>query len=335
MRIPAKYWIPGAVVGAFIATEVTLRLAFGLGNPVLVQADANTGYRFQPNQKIFRFGKHIQYNQYSQRSEPITLAKPPGKLRILMTGDSVLNGGNPLDQSQTITELFEAKLSASGHPAEVLNASAGSWGIGNQLAYLQKFGTFNADAVILQIGSHDLTQLTSTSDVVGNYPAYPDRPPVLAMQEAWTRYAWPQLAYKLGFGSPVNEIPAPKSSNPDRQFKENMESLQQIVKLVRAKNIPVFVLYTPNIDDLLPKLKVSPYKTEFLRLLKNLQVPIIDTQSAWSRLPQPTVQTYFRDWVHLNFPANQAIVQQLFGQLCLGRQLPSCSSPPPSSPVKP
>lgn len=328
MRFPAKYWIPGVTIAVLVTAELTLRLAFGLGNPVLSQADPDTGYRFQPNQKIFRFGKHIQYNQYSQRSEPITLAKSPGKLRILMTGDSVLNGGNPTDQSQTITELFEAKLSAAGHPAEVLNASAGSWGIGNEFAYLRKFGTFNANAVILQIGNHDLTQPTSTSEVVGHHPAFPDHPPLLAMQEAWTRYAWPELANRLGLGSPFNELPPPKSSSPDQQFKENMESLKQIVKLVRAKKIPVFVLYTPNLDDLLPKPKDSPYKHEFLRMLKTLQVPIIDTQTAWSRLPPTTVETFFRDWVHLNVPANQAIAQQLFDQLCLSRQLPSCSAAP-------
>lgn len=49
-----------------------------------------------------------------------------------MVGDSVLNGGNFIDQSQIIRELFEKKLIASAYPAEVLNASAGSWGIGNQ-----------------------------------------------------------------------------------------------------------------------------------------------------------------------------------------------------------
>jgi len=92
MKFSAKYWIPAFVIVALTATEVVLRLAFGLGNPVLSQADPDTGYRFQPNQKIFRFGKHVEYNQYSQRSEPITLKKPKRILRILMTGDSVLNG---------------------------------------------------------------------------------------------------------------------------------------------------------------------------------------------------------------------------------------------------
>ena len=126
MKFSTKHWLLGSAILALTATEVSLRLAFGLGNPVLSQADPDTGYRFQPNQQVFRFGKHIEYNQYSQRSQPITPEKPKGTLRILITGDSVLNGGNPTDQSQTISELLKVKLSSSGLPAEILNASAGS-----------------------------------------------------------------------------------------------------------------------------------------------------------------------------------------------------------------
>jgi lysophospholipase L1-like esterase len=326
MKLPAKYWIPGAALAVFIATEVTLRLAFGLGTPVLVQADPQTGYRFQPNQKVFRFGKRVEYNQYSQRSEPITSQKPPGKLRILMTGDSVLNGGNPTDQSQTITELFKAKLATSGQKAEILNASAGSWGIGNQLGYLQKFGTFNADAVILQIGTHDLTQPKSNSAGIGRHPAYPTQAPLLAVQDIWIRYLGPALAGKLGLNSSGADFSAsPTSQDPDRQYQQNMHLVKEIVKLVRSKNRPVFVLFTPNRDDLIPKANQPMYKSEFLRLLLNLQVPIIDSHKAWSTLPPTTVETYFRDQVHLSVAGNDAIALELFEQLCVRRQLPACA----------
>lgn len=337
MKISAKYWIPGSVLAVFVGIEVILRVAFGLGNPILVQADSFTGYRFQPNQKLLRLGKKIQYNQYSQRSEPITLKKPPTKLRILMIGDSVLNGGNPIDQSQTITELFEAKLSASGYPAEVLNASAGSWGIGNSWGYLREFGTFNADAVILQIGTHDLTQPTSTSAVVGHHPAFSTHPPLLAIQDAWSRYVWPQLVGKLGYILPNGDFGSSSISlTPEQQFRQNMQHLKEIITLVRGKKIPVFVLFTPNRDDLLPRVNAPNYKSEFFRLLNSLQIPIIDTHTSWSTLPPTTLESYFRDYVHLTVQGNQAIAQNLFKQLCLPRQL-SCSSPQPrlGSPVTP
>ena len=331
MKWKAKYWIPGAAIGVAIATELTLRLAFGLGTPVLSQADPQTGYRFQPNQKIVRFGKRVEYNQYSQRSEPIAPQKPAGTLRILMTGDSVLNGGNPTDQKQTITELFEAKIAASGRPVEVLNASAGSWGIGNALGYLREFGTFNADAVILQIGTHDLTQPKSTSAVVGHHPAFPTHPPLLAIQDAWTRYAWPTLAGKLGLNSFGADFAAsPTALEPDRQFQQNMQQLKAIVTLVRGKGIPVFVLFTPNREDVVPKPNVPKYKAEFFKQLKALKVPAVDSQRAWSKAEPTQVQSYFRDTVHINATGNQAIANLLFDQLCTRRQLPACVSKRPS-----
>ena len=324
MKFPSKYWILGSVIVALTATEMSLRLVFGLGNPVLSQADPDTGYRFQPNQKVLRFGKKVEYNQYSQRSEPITPEKHQGILRILMTGDSILNGGNPTDQAQTISELLKAKLSASSRKSEILNASAGSWGIGNQLGYLRKFGTFQSDAVILEIGTDDLIQPTSTSDPVGHRPDLPTHPPLLAIQEAVNRYAWSRLSVIFSLSSSPTEVSPPSSTETDQQFKQNMESLKTIVTLVRTEKIPVFVLFTANQKDLVPTPNLPRYKSQLLKLLDLLQVPVIDTHTAWSTLPTATVKTYFRDRMHLSVSGNQAVTDLLFQQLCVTRQLPAC-----------
>lgn len=132
----AKYWIPGSAIASLGAIELALRL-LGFRNPALLQADANAGYIFAPNQLVYRFANRLEYNQFSQRSEQIDSAKPEGTLRILMIGDSVLNGNNTTDQTETIPELFEAPLLGIKKQVEVLNASAASWGIGNQLGYSQ------------------------------------------------------------------------------------------------------------------------------------------------------------------------------------------------------
>ncbi|MEG4631584.1 hypothetical protein QUB56_18625 [Microcoleus sp. AR_TQ3_B6] len=109
------------------AIELAWRL-LGFGNPPLLQADANAGYIFASNQLVYRFGNRIEYNQFSQRSEQIDSAKTEGTLRILMIGDSVLNGNNTTDRKETIPELFEAPLLGIKKQVEVLNASVGSWG---------------------------------------------------------------------------------------------------------------------------------------------------------------------------------------------------------------
>ncbi|MDX2100199.1 MAG: SGNH/GDSL hydrolase family protein [Leptolyngbyaceae cyanobacterium bins.59] len=337
MKLRWRFWVGFAFLTILVGGEIGLRL-FGFGHPALLQADPNMGYRYQPNQNLRRFGKRIVYNQYSQRSEPISLEKPPGTLRILMVGDSLLNGGNPTDQSQTITELFENHLREAGFEAEVLNASAGSWGMGNRLGYLQEFGVFQSDAVILQIASHDLTQPTSTSKWIGVDLNYPDRAPLLAWQELFVRYLWPFLSVRPPFNhflvNPrVSEIPV--SVDPNHDLRQNQQLLKATILLLREKKVPVYVLFIPETRDLRVegepeayqkfKAKAMQQKNDFLQLLRSLQVPVIDVYPAWTQLPASEMLRYYRDYVHVNEAGNAAIAKTLFDELCTYKQLVACA----------
>ena len=315
----AKYWIPICAIASLSAIELALRL-LGFGNPALLQADAKAGYIFAPNQLVYRFGNRIEYNQFSQRSEPIDSAKPEGTLRILMIGDSVLNGNNTTDQNETIPELLEARLLGIKKQVEVLNASAGSWGIGNQLGYIRQFGTFESDAVILQIGTHDLVQPTSNSAGVGSDPLMPNRKPLLAIQEVFERHVMPRLSSIFRSDSPAAGVPVSQS----QRFRENMQRFEQIVALVRAENIPLFVLYTCDRADLLPVPNQPKFKSEFVDRLKALKIPVIDTHAAWSKLPKTRVESYFRDGVHPTVPAYEAMADLMFQQLCTEKKLVAC-----------
>ncbi|MEC4805047.1 MAG: SGNH/GDSL hydrolase family protein [Jaaginema sp. PMC 1079.18] len=312
MKIPRRYQWLSAILLSFILLEAGLRLFLGLGYPVLSMADAQTGYRFQPNQNRHRLGKKQQYNQYSQRSEAVVMPKPDRTFRILMVGDSVLNGGTPTDQSQTISELLEGQLPATQKTVEVLNASAGSWGIGNQLGYLRKFGLFDSDILILQIGTHDLVQPQSQSDRVGHDPNYPDHLPFLATQELWQRYLWPRLQSRFWETTP-SEIPT--TEDLEQQFQKNMADLQEIINLAQERSVMVYVLYTPNWVDVLPQPSEPLYKNQFLDFLKGLHVPVIDIQQAWANEPSRTVETYFRDSVHLTVAGHKAIAEKVRSRL--------------------
>jgi lysophospholipase L1-like esterase len=317
--LKAKYWIPGCAIASLSAIELALRL-LGLGNPALLQTDANAGYIFAPNQVVYRFGNRLEYNQFSQRSEQIDSAKPEGTLRILMIGDSVLNGQNITDQEETIPELFEARLLGIKKQVEVLNASAGSWGIGNQWGYIRKFGTFESDAVILQIGTHDLLQPPSSIPGVGNNPLILNPKPLLAIQEVFQTYVMPQLSSVFVSNSPAAGVPVSES----QRFMENMQRFEQIVALVRAKNIPLFVLYTCDRADLLPVPNQPKFKSEFVDRLQALKIPVIDTHAAWSKLPKTRVESYFRDAVHPTVPAYESIADLVFQQLCIQKKLVAC-----------
>lgn len=309
----------GCAIASVSAIEITLRL-FGFGNPALLQADAEAGYIFAPNQTVYRFGNKLEYNQFSQRSEQIAAKKPEGTLRILMTGDSVLNGNNTTDQKETISELFEARLLGIKKRVEVLNASAGSWGIGNQLGYIRKFGTFESDAVILQIGTHDLVQPTSSSSRVGNDSLMPNRKPLLAIQEVFDRHIMPKLSSVFVSDSPAAGVQV----SEEVRFRENMQKLEEIAVLVRAKNMQLFVLYTCDRADLLPVPNQPKFKSQFFDRLKVLNVGVIDTHSAWSKLPATRVESYFRDGVHPTAQAYESIADLMFQELCVQKKLVAC-----------
>ncbi|MEL7141979.1 MAG: SGNH/GDSL hydrolase family protein [Cyanobacteria bacterium J06643_4] len=312
---PKKRYVVGAIAGglSFLALEFFLRTAVGLATPALVITDAKTGYRFKPNQSVTRLGNRITYNQYSQRSDAIQVDKPDNTLRILMVGDSVLNGGSHITQADTITEKLETKLLEQNYPAEVLNASAGSWGISNLKGYLDKFGTFQSDIVILQIGSHDLIQPTSTSDAVGR-ASHPDKSPLLATQALITHYIWPQVSKKFGNQSKLaDEIP--DALSPEQQFQQNMDSLSELAQTLAEQDVPLYILYTPARADVLSGDRTSEHKAAFTQKLTDLSLPLIDVQAAWTITPAETIGTYFRDRVHLSAAGNEAVTALLYETL--------------------
>ena len=61
-----------------------------------------------------------------------------------------------------------------------------------------------------------------------------------------------------------------------QRFMENMQRFEQIFAWVRAKNIPLFVLYTCDRADLLPVPNQPKFKSEFVDRLKALKIPVID-----------------------------------------------------------
>lgn len=304
------------VVGLLVPVilEAGLRIGFGLGTPALSQPDSHTGYRFKPNQKLSRFGKQIAYNQHSQRSDELTLSKPAHHLRILMVGDSVLNGGSLVDQRQTITEQLESRLARLGRSAEVLNASAGLWAIGNRVGYLQKFGTFESDMVIVQIGTGDLTQGTTPSTLLQQNLDFPEHPPGSAIVELWTRYTEPRLRRLIQRHPQAQSAPA-KLDLSDQAFQQNLSLLQATLQDLKTKKIPVAILFTPQQEDLLPRSKSPQYKLELSRSLNSLNIPMIDVQTEWKTLPASTVKSFFVDGVHLTSTGNQAIAELLAQKL--------------------
>lgn len=171
-------------------SEVFLRVFFGFCNAILYREDKDFEYIAIP-QKTKRFGNDIFYNSYSQRNEEISLED---SVIIGGLGDSVINGGATTDDdSLATTKLGKYLTRRTGKKVKVLNISCQSWGPSNCLAYLKKYGDFNAKAMFLVMSSHDVYDNMEFDKVVGANLSYPDKQYKLAISELLERYVLPRF----------------------------------------------------------------------------------------------------------------------------------------------
>jgi hypothetical protein len=116
-----------------VSLELICRYWLGLGDPPLTIRDSKIEYMFAPDSCYVRFGNRVCYNHWSMRSPS------SDKFDLLVLGDSVVNGGSLSDQDHIATEMI-----AKHYHLQVGNVSAGSWGPPNLLAYVNRFGWFQA-----------------------------------------------------------------------------------------------------------------------------------------------------------------------------------------------
>lgn len=295
-------FILGAIValGLGIALEVSLRLIFGLGNPLIYRSDPEIGYLLAPNQKVRRFNKRIQINQYSMRSGEVDPRRPPNSTRILLLGDSIANGSWWTDQTETISTLMEQGLkSARPQPIEVLNASANSWGPRNQLAYLQKYGSFEAQIIILLMNTDDLFSGPPHPQRVGRDPNYPDRRPLLALTELWQRYLKKEPAL------------APPPSNKGDVVGINLAALGEIHSYSQEHQAQLLIALTPLLRETIepPRAYEQKARQRLEEFALSRQIPYLDLLDAFKSY-NPAAALY-RDNIHLTPAGNQIVTQTL------------------------
>ncbi|HYX14960.1 MAG TPA: SGNH/GDSL hydrolase family protein [Nostoc sp.] len=293
------------VVGLFVVVEIGLRSLFGFGNPLIYIGDEQIGYLLAPNQRTHRFGNRIEINEYSMRSNPFNKTLTPSGLRILLLGDSIANGGWWTDQTNTISTMMMCSLASSTNNSyqevEVLNASANSWGPRNELAYLQKFSNFNAQAVLLLINTDDLFATAPTSLPVGrdrNYPNSKPKPP-LALVEVWQRYIVKQ--------QPIPEMEAVQNEAGDR-VGINLEAIGKIQALNRQTNSQFLLAMTPLLREIgepgprdyeiIARQRLNDY-------IKAQQINYIDFLPIFNSITNP--QALYHDHIHLNSQGNKVV----------------------------
>lgn len=222
-----------------VIAEISLRIFLDNAQRVLYKEDPYCEYRLVENQDVTRFHNFYKTNEYGMRSDSV---RKSAKRRVLLLGDSVLNGGTKLDQSEIINFLLQKKF-AEDKKLEIdfLNISAGSWGPENAFQFLEHYVDFEYDLIILIFSSHDFHDNMHHRKVVGIQPAWPDEQPYLAVTDLYTGYLKPKFKAFLGTNYDYLEGFDDSAVNP---------GWEHFFEKARLLNIPLVVFHHATINEL-------------------------------------------------------------------------------------
>jgi uncharacterized membrane protein len=294
--------------GVLILVELGLRIGFGFGSPILYLGEEEIGYLLAPNQKTRRYGNRIEINQYSMRSAAITALPVAGVRRVLLLGDSLVNGGWWTDQSQILSALINQQLQVlwgTQNRVEVLNVAANSWGPPNQFAYLQRFGTFGSGVIVLLINTDDLFSAPPNSGVVGRDRNYPNTKPPLALIEVFNRYL-----------KPSEPISLPTEPQPSDPVGYNLEKIQAIQAIATQNQADFLLAMTPLLREVSEpgsrdyEVKARQRLTQFTQEQNWIYIDFLPLFKG-SQNPE----NLYRDHIHLSPAGNQLVSETISHQL--------------------
>lgn len=265
------YYTIVTIIVLIVILELYLRFKWGFCDALLYNHSDKYEYIAQPNQNRHRFGAHIHYNSYSQRStEPDSTRKI-----ILGLGDSVLFGGTWMDQDSLASTIFSKETGM-----QMLNISAGSWGPDNCAAYLKEKGTFNAKAMILVCSSHDAYDVMSHIPVVGVYPNYPNKQYNSAIIELIDRYLFPRIRYytlrtKMKFDPDETIVSKIVNSSVKKKSTLFNPGFAQLKDMADSLHIP-FIIYLHAETNEIAKGQYNEMGQEILKWADTNSVPLIN-----------------------------------------------------------
>ncbi len=307
-----------------VGAEGVCRWVLGLGTPPLYETDPAFEYRLKPDQNVQRFGNTIVVNRFGMRSDDFPSRKQqPDELRVMVFGDSIVNGGSEIGHAGLATSLLQADLRrAFNRPVVVGNISAGSWGPGNWLAYAQRFDFLEADVVVLVLGSGDAGDNPTFAPLTVDQPT---EPPALALQEAVQRYLPRYLPDPLAgwLRGPTSAAATPaaaqQAADPTLQ---GLQDLERFLKLAGGNQRTVVVMHHPDRSEN-DTAKMLPGFEDNAATVRRLGLPWIELRPIY----QAAGIGLYRDPVHLS-----AQGQRVLGNALNSVVRPLVALPPGSQP---
>lgn len=274
-----------------ILIEITARY-FGLHQYPLFIESKEFEYIHKPNQTTKIYGNKFMTNEYSMRSNPIS---KNDTLVVLLIGDSVLNGGNSIDQDDLASTILENDLNKKVRKhVRVLNISSYTWGPDNIYAYLKKYGTFSADLIVYICNSGDAYDPMTFEKIVG-------------ISDTHTKDN-----YLFGTAKLIEKV-----SNKFRDYFSKKTQARKIENnkistgffgldsLAHQLNIPLLIYIHPNIQEI-NKRQYSREGESIIDFYKKKNRKII------RELNLGVKSEYYKDDIHFNAKGQQFMGRNLF-----------------------
>lgn len=286
------------ILVVFVSGELFLRYRYGFCNAPLYSSDKDFEYMLVANQDGMRLGNHFHTNSYRQRSEePDTT-----KVKVLGLGDSVLFGGTYVGNGETAPYLF-GRITGM----QMLNISAGSWGPDNCVAYLYRYGMFDAKAMWLLVSSHDAHDNMNFQPVVDNHPSYPSRNYRLAWCELIFRYVIPRAKVFVGCDNkgrmnPDEQVVAAIDKRERRNGKPFNTGFDGLKAIADSLHIPLYVCLHAEKNEL----EAGQYNEqgqEIIQWCETHDVKII------LDIEEGLTAEMFHDVIHLNVEGNRFMAE--------------------------
>ena len=280
-----------------VSVELALRM-YGFCDAPLFYASDQYEYAYVPDQDRMRFGNRILINEHSMRSAALS---SKDSVRILLIGDSVIDGGVMTTHDSLAATLLENRLSEEfALPIRVLNLAAKSWGPDNAAAYIQKHGDFDATLICMVFSSHDAYDNMTFERMVGVSPDHPNRQYHLALLELWDRYLIPRYLLPLWEEEKQQEqklVPEDQPFNAGWQFFKDY---------CQENDIELMVYLHAELDEI----KKGMYQDEsIIRFVQTHEIPYI------LELETTVHSSFYSDNIHINAKGQKHIADVLYPQL--------------------
>jgi hypothetical protein len=254
-----------------------------------------------PGQQARRFFAQNDINSYGMRAAEISPHKEAGTFRVLFLGDSVTYGTTYVDQKRIFTGILQQHLPAvMNKKVEVLNVSAGGWGVGNEVGYLLSRGTFEADLVVMVLNTSDPIQ--GDAKLFEGDQNYPTEKPALAVTELFSRYVLPRISSRFVVKADSGSVAA-AGDLPEGAIHVQ-ERLLKARQFCHASGAGFATAYIPfrHADSKLP-LYVQAH-VDFAAFCKTKNIPLLDMSEEMNAYPANVTHM---DGAHLRPEGHQIV----------------------------